>query len=341
MSSTSGVLNTPQSTIGAQELIAVGRCTKMGFLRHEGRMERMFKFKKWRQRFVALSRGCIYIFSDEMASKPMVSCSLKIFNKCERIQLQNTIWPFRIVSTDGHNIKCLQFSCMSDPDRKSWMQQIKQGMILAHNVPKTLVDKEEGNQEDYVYLEKPIPKKEEPKPQVPTILEETEDIGGEEDYQTIDENMIAEIVVNSQSTPNYPGNSSTFPANNNKNITTDKKVKASTLPEDARMKVSRSAFEYSGSDRSEVEKLLCARPEGTYLVRKSRSDGNEVLSVNVEGVLKEFKIYNRDGGATINNEDYFTSVEELIKYYVKNVLPKKSTKLYLAYSVTDPRYLHQ
>lgn len=235
------------------------------------------------------------------------------------------------------------------------MKSIKEEMIKAHKVTEQQLGEDKN---DYVYLEKPVPTGRRP---LPTINDDEEDDdddpGGEKDYTTIDDTLISDrppvspasngTKVKSDSNPKpkpalkEPSPSKTMPAGkaSRKPVPSPEPAGASTLPANP-VAVKRTAFEFNGSDREEIESILVARPEGTYLVRKSRQDKKEVLSVNVEGMLKEFKIYEKNAKYTIDHDEYFDSVEDLIQNYVDKPLPKKSTKLYRAYSVIDPRYIN-
>ncbi|XP_045189460.2 SH3 domain-binding protein 2-like [Mercenaria mercenaria] len=352
----SAVLESPQTTIGAQDLLCIGGCSKSGFLRKQGTLERLFKFLKWRQKFVVLSRGCIYVFKDELATRPQSSFTLKLFVRTTRHDDGRVRWSFSLLPVDQGRGKTLLFACISEPERKEWMKFVKAEMVKAHKVTENSTGE---SRDEYVYLEKPVledepAKKSKLAPKLPVDEEEIDDIdaddpGGEKDYTTIDDSMLDDRppmpkpVTKKTPDKKKPIKPNFKPAapNEKTEANTAAQKKASSLPASFNPNVVlRTAFEYKGSDRTEIESLLAQRPEGTYLVRKSRSDGKEVLSVNIDGCLKEFKIYTKDNTVTINHTDYFPSVEELIQNYMDHPLPKKATRLYRAYSVVDPRYIN-
>lgn len=367
----SEILDSPQTTIGAQDLLCIGHCQKSGFLRKQGSLERLFKFLKWRQKFVVLSRGCIYVFKDELASCPQMSYSLRLFLRLSRNDDGSVRWSFCIFPAEEGG-KSLLFSCISEQERKEWMKSLKAEMVKAHKV----TEKTDENRDEYVYIEKPVienasvgkkAKREPDKksngkkgkrvPELPVDdddeeeeeIDDDDDPGGEKDYTTIDESMLdnrppmpapASTKPPEKKTPIKPTFKPALP-NDNKQTKIQHEKKAASLPASVNPNaVLREAFEYDGSDRVQIEQLLVERPEGTYLVRKSRSDGKEVLSVNIEGCLKEFKIYPKNNGVTIDSTVYFSTVEELIQYYTEHLLPKKTTRLYRAYTVLDPRYVN-
>lgn len=337
----SSVLESPQTTIGAQDMICIGNYSKSGFLRKQGLFERLFQFLRWRQTFVILSRGCIYIFKDEWASRPKSSYTLRLFLRTIRNDNSSMRWSFSVLPVDQSRGKTLLFACISDQERKEWMKSLKAEMMKAHNVTEQLTNE---NRDEYIYLEKPVEVLEEST--VQSNEENPDDLGGEKDYDTIEDAMIDDEPAMPKPDIKKKADIKKKPKPNPKpkppvSATSPKvavKKKSATLP--ASNAVLRSAFEYKGTDRDEIESVLTLRPEGTYLVRKSRQDGKEVLSVNIDGVLKEFKIYSKDSTVTIDHAEYFSNVEELIQYYSEHPLPKKSTKLYRAYSVVDPRYVN-
>lgn len=359
MAKTREVLETPQLTIGAQELLSIGNCSKSGFLRKEGTLERFFKFIRWRQRFVVLSRGCIYIFKNEFASRPQVALNLRAFERTMRGSEGRMRWTFEMVPADPQTQQVIWFAGLSDRERKEWMISIKDEMMKAHHRQEDL----RGiKRDEYVYLEEPIQRAKAAPPENPEP--EDDDPGGEQDYSVIDDAILdtkplelptsngvkakPKPLISPKPKPHSSPKSNSLPSPTSPTVDKITK-KPMPSPQPARSKtlppsmasLTRQAFEYNGTDRDEIEEILTVRPEGTFLVRKSRQDRKEVLSVNIEGVLKEFKIYDKDSKYTIDHVDFFDSLEKLLEYYCENPLPKKVAKLYRAYSVADPRYINR
>ncbi|WAR22563.1 hypothetical protein MAR_016577 [Mya arenaria] len=138
----SQILTNPHVTIGAQELPVVEDCARSGFLRKQGRIERTIKFLKWRQRYVVLSKGCLYIYNDEYATAPMSSAFLGNYIKCVRQRVPGRMqWIFQLVpatqatlGTSGTS-HSLMFCSATEEERKH-----KLGC----------------SDEEYIYLEKSV-----------------------------------------------------------------------------------------------------------------------------------------------------------------------------------------
>ena len=78
---------------------------------------------------------------------------------------------------------------------------------------------------------------------------------------------------------------------------------------------------------------------GTFLVRKSRQDDQKVLSVRTDEGVKEYKIYNKDRGLSIDNkENWFSTTEELLNFYADHDIPHRVLTLSRGYSTTDMRF---
>lgn len=91
-----------------------------------------------------------------------------------------------------------------------------------------------------------------------------------------------------------------------------------------KLRYSRSEFEFDSSNRTRVEEILDNLSVGTFLVRKSRKDNQEVLSVKTEDGIKEYKIYNKQRGLSIDNkEQWFSTTEELLDYYSQKDIPNR------------------
>ena len=79
-----------------------------------------------------------------------------------------------------------------------------------------------------------------------------------------------------------------------------------------------------------LEKLQnCSNPAGTFLIRKSRKDNRNVLTVHAGSAgVKELKIYEANQKFTIDNDTYFKDTEDLLRYYnTVKFVPK--TNVYL------------
>lgn len=306
--------------ISAQELLRLGSQTKYGFIRKQGTIERTLaqtlpcnKCFKWRQRFVVLSQGCVYIYVDDYCDRPIRAFSCRHFKKCSRYHDDTMRHCFSVLPRQDDG-KTLVFSCISDEHRKDWMLHFKQQIMTAQKAEVPRLDS--INTTDYVYLEEEVRtmpvRDSRQQPNAPC----------EEDYTEIEEVTIqVPPSVKQPPTLDRPNTAKT-------NVT---KARVASPPASRKPKastsISRDKFEYHGSDRGEVERILLAKPAGTYLVRKSRNDQKEVLSVNLAGSLKEFKVYEKSGQVTIDHSDHFDNLLELIKYYTLHNLPKKTIKL--------------
>lgn len=276
---------------------------------------------------------------------------------------------FRVVPHDPTTGSILMFSCPDEANQKSWMGAIKKDLLKANEVD---IDDIDVSVDDYVYLEKDVrTHKEEADIQATANRE----IDPEKDYSVIKEvdtkrpvppstsslpsparkippqafpkPKAATFGTNQQNTDLKNKTKSPGQATGQKNAHFKKRVptpKPQKQPEDDEPKepvIDRTSYLFKGSDRSQVEDLLLSKTEGTFLVRESRNDGREVLSVNIGDSLKEYKIYVKDNKCTIDHKNCFDSTEELLRYYHKNSLPNKNVKLTKAYLLQSAGYVNQ
>ncbi|XP_052773015.1 SH3 domain-binding protein 2-like [Mya arenaria] len=332
----SQILTNPHVTIGAQELPVVEDCARSGFLRKQGRIERTIKFLKWRQRYVVLSKGCLYIYNDEYATAPMSSAFLGNYIKCVRQRVPGRMqWIFQLVpatqatlGTSGTS-HSLMFCSATEEERKEWMSAIKNELMLAHKFTEEQIAQHKlgCSDEEYIYLEKSVvaerPRALHPARNVPLPREEEEDYHEIANEQMLPDNQIQPSKRNK---PTFPAPQ---PGAQDKGFVRQTSSPAtSPLPSPTSPSaVSKTSYEYEGSDRNHIERLLVALPRGTYLVRKSRQDNKEVLSVNIDNSLKEFKIYDKDGQVTVDQTTLFPTLEKLLEYYTQNNLPKHTSSL--------------
>lgn len=370
------ILQEPVKHIGAQELGGfLGGCTKNGFLRKQDKLERMFKCLTWRQRYVVITRGCLYVFKNEFSRSYIMAVALRTYNKTIRgTNIPRMPFVFRVMPHDPTRGKILVFSCPDEANQKSWMAAIKKDLLKANDV--AVADIDDDSLEDYVYLEK----------DVRTIKEEVaasnSEADPEKDYSVIKDTDVIKQLGNKptvripQSTSSLPSpdkkkqefqdqppKSSTIATADLKNKTkvpqqtspttnkpfkkkmqtANKQRKLTSTDEDDDEKpiIDRKSYMFEGTDREQVEGLLLSKTEGTFLIRLSRSDGREVLSVNIGDSLKEFKIFVKEKKSTIDNKTYFDSTDELLLHYHTNYLPNKTVKLKKAYLLQSAGYVNQ
>lgn len=368
------VRQSPLKHIGAQDIVGLnGGCTKNGFLRKQGRLERVFKFLTWRQRYVVISHGCLYIFKDEFSRSYTMAVSLKTYNMTVRSDnFSRMPFVFRVLPHDPSAAKFIVFSCPDEANQKSWMAAIKKDLLRANEVE---VKDDDYKSEDYVYLEKDVRthKAEAEAQSEPAVIDP------ERDYSEIKD---VPDVVRHGPLPPIPKSSSSLPpavktkpvspkpkfstidTTQHKNRDLNGKTKAvlqvpgqtgghfkkrmptpkpqhSEEAESEKPVIDRKSYLFKGSDRSQVEDLLLSKTEGTFLVRESRRDGTEVLSVNIGDILKEYKIYVKEKKCTIDNKTYFDSTEDLLLHYHENFLPNKKVKLTKAYLLQSAGYVNQ
>ncbi|XP_063435446.1 uncharacterized protein LOC134716395 isoform X1 [Mytilus trossulus] len=130
----SQVKDTPFVNIGAQDLITVEANWK-GLVRKEGQLERGLKklgplaSLQWRQYFVVLSQGCVYVFHDDHSASPKVHFSLMNYHKLRRNFSIPHCFEILPCSSEG---KLYKFSCATDTERLEWMRAIYVSMLVVH-----------------------------------------------------------------------------------------------------------------------------------------------------------------------------------------------------------------
>ncbi|XP_033756626.1 uncharacterized protein LOC117339255 [Pecten maximus] len=351
----------PQSTIGAQDLLRLG-VKYYGFIRKRGQLERTLLqipvlkliVTKWRQKFMVISKGCLYIYHDEFATSPFQSVSLRGYDQVVREKAQDSdrMKSFRLFSKEQQGRKQFTFGSASEDDRKKWMKTLKEEMLLANEaVEEEDEDSNDFNEQDdepedeYTYLEKQVKVKIYP-PVIPprTVAAKPKtsskannktkqpepESDSDSDYDKITEGELAQIRSSRPPLPAIP--------EPEQKIKVQVRTKPKPLPAAKPLlnkQVSRDDFEFKGSDRIQVQRILSARTSGTYLVRQSRTNDNEVLSVQTVDGLKEFRIFEKDGQYSIDHKVFFKTLELLLQHYSKAELPNRHDSLNRGYSCTD------
>lgn len=368
----------PRFTIGAQDISTLNTTSHHGFLRYEGSLEKFVRrtviFKpffreavKWRQRFVVLCEGCMYIYKDEYATSPLKAFSLADYNRLQRLQDNDrrTRMKFQLVPlNESSPQKLLTFCSSTDEERKVWFQKIRKEMDDAVHGTSHL--QSDFDQDEYVSLEKPVQaesanvyrepdkklvkkaknnekkkKENEKKPNEKDKKEKTassrplppsppEDEDDLSDYDTITDDACI-----GRALPVVPPN---VPKERTPRLVEPIKPKVPQKPPSniKKLRYSRSEFEFDSSNRTRVEEILDNLSVGTFLVRKSRKDNQEVLSVKTEDGIKEYKIYNKQRGLSIDNkEQWFSTTEELLDYYSQKDIPNRVMTLSRAYSTSE------
>ena len=71
---------------------------------------------------------------------------------------------------------------------------------------------------------------------------------------------------------------------------------------------------YGKISREQAEELLHPRDDGLYLVRESTSyPGDYTLCVCYEGQVEHYRVICKDSQLTIDSEEYFTNLKQLIE----------------------------
>ncbi|XP_061194064.1 SH3 domain-binding protein 2-like [Saccostrea echinata] len=338
-------LSEPHRHIGAQDLLKQkDSVCHSGFLRSRGKLERivgsnaLFKtifseLAKWRQRFVIIGRGCLYVYKDEHGRAPLHSVSLKGYSRVERpspamgIEV-DTRRCFQVVPSE-ETMKTFIFGCAKDGERKEWMQHIREEMLLANSVTDDGKEISGTESDEYVYLERPVIEKiiqgkSPTRPNVPkrkppsTPKENDDDTDSDSDYDKIAEDEMKKI--RGKPLPAIP------PEEVVKRPNKPKKLKPTKSSEDE--------YVFNDSDREKAIEILSNRGSGTFLVRKSRAGDQQVLSVKTDEGMKEYKIYSKNDGLTIDHRTYFQTVENLIDNYKRVTLPNRTTTLSRGFSVS-------
>ncbi|XP_062605517.1 SH3 domain-binding protein 2-like [Saccostrea cucullata] len=334
-------LSEPHRHIGAQDLLKQKESVcHSGFLRNRGKLERivgsnaLFKaifseLSKWRQRFVIIGRGCLYVYKDEHGRSPIYSVSLRGYCRVERpppamgIEV-DTRRCFQVVPSHEASMKTFVFGCAKDGERKEWMQHIREEMLLANSVTDDGKEISGTESDEYVYLERPVIEKIiKGKPNVPkrkppsTPKHNDDDTDSDSDYDKIAEDEMKKI------------RAKPLPA-----IPSEEVVKRPHKPKKLKPRKSEDEYVFNDSDRDKAIEILSNRGSGTFLVRKSRASDQQVLSVQTEEGMKEYKIYSKPDGLTIDNKTYFQTVDKLIDNYKRMTLPNRTTTLSRGFSVS-------
>lgn len=200
MSDSSGSLNVPPrvlTTIGARDLYQLGT-RKSGFLRKQGNIERRLSQLgkvaeqfKWRQKFVIVAKGCIYVYDNEDSTSPKTAFSLLGYNRILRFETSKTFAKnaFRIEMPLTESVRYRTFSAHSDEERKEWMCAIYEEMMHANKrvCPSALQSYE------YHELEVPIFTVSDVKRSIKAI--DSEIVDDSDDYDNGDYDTIDEIKV--------------------------------------------------------------------------------------------------------------------------------------------------
>ncbi|XP_060081749.1 uncharacterized protein LOC132561050 [Ylistrum balloti] len=352
----------PQTTIGAQDLLMLG-VKYYGFIRKRGQLERTLEslpvikliITKWRQKFAVISKGCLYVYNDEFSTSPFQSVSLRGYDHVvrEKENYSERMKSFKLYSKEQPGRKQFIFGSATDGDRKKWMKSLKEEMMLANEAEDEDDDSESGlgptgddePEDEYTYLEKQVkikvyPPVIPPRPQAskPKTNRKLPEPGFDQESDDSDYDKIAEgelsIIRGRPPLPEIPKDEQ----KTTKDHLSQKPKAAKPLPAakpNLRRQVSKDDFMFDSSDRVQVETILSKKTQGTYLVRKSRSNDNEVLSVQTVDGMKEFKIFRKDGQYSIDHKNSFKTLERLVEHYSKEKLPNRPESLSRGYSCTD------
>lgn len=321
----------------------------------------------WRQRFVVLCERCMYLYKDEYSTSPIKAVSLANYSRIQRIEGNGVNdrrkrMSFELVSLN-QAYKNMKFCSTNDGERKVWFQKIRKEMELAAHALSDL--RSDFDQEEYTSLElpvqsvspsmiqcgkpdkggknkaqekeykkgkQPVPKK--PLPPIPTPDKDDSDDEPTDDYDTI-----TDAVFLPRPLPVVPLQTVNIKKTPGTNTRLKEPIKPRTAPKPRNKKdnkFARSEFEYNSNNRTKAEEILENMPVGTFLVRQSRQDNQEVLSVKTDEGVKEYKIYNKDRGLSIDNKDnWFSTTEELLSYYAGHDIPHRVLTLSRGYSTTD------
>lgn len=344
-------MSEPHRHIGAQDLLKQkDSVSHSGFLRKRGKLERLVgsnglftaifsELSKWRQRFVIVGRGCLYVYADEHGRSPLQSVSLKDYTRVERptsggLEI-DTRRCFRVVPSNERTMKTFVFGCAKDGERKEWMYKIREEMLLANSKTDEIEVSGSGSDE-YVYLEKPIiepiiqpptySKPDVPNRRPPQVPEEDSSDSENSDYDIIQEEDVKRL--RGKPLPEVP-------KEDNHVVRRPEKPKKPQYLKSKDQAADPNEYLFDNSDRQKAIDILARRTSGTFLVRKSRMGDQQVLSVQTEEGMKEYKIYDKPAGLTIDNKTYFKSVEKLIENYKRQSLPNRRTTLMRGFSITE------
>ncbi|KAL3863829.1 hypothetical protein ACJMK2_005558 [Sinanodonta woodiana] len=128
------VRHEPFQNIGANDLVRVGY-TMCGFLRKKGKIERLIEKRvsvNWRQKYVILSEGCIYVFSNELSKSPSQGFSLSAYSSVAMVDHPSMHYVFEVRPKDPQKRPHI-FACESDEKRLEWMRNIYEFIMLANS----------------------------------------------------------------------------------------------------------------------------------------------------------------------------------------------------------------
>lgn len=137
----------PLNDIACQALILSRSVAHHGNLRKRGMLNNLAEkvtvkplnldqMIRWRQYYVVLINGCIYIYNNETSSKPTHAtslCEFKGVEACDHEVAFGISWPFKLVSANDNKDHCYYFSAPSERDLQVWMKCINDQLL---NLPK-------------------------------------------------------------------------------------------------------------------------------------------------------------------------------------------------------------
>jgi len=95
--------------------------------------------------------------------------------------------------------------------------------------------------------------------------------------------------------------------------------RSATLPRDAQGKVAPMPWFHGKIARATAEDLLKPYPDGLYLIRESTNyPGDYTLCVCFERQVENYRIQTIDGKITIDEEEFFKNLKELIEHYKRD-----------------------
>lgn len=334
---------TPRSTLSAQDILTLSP-SHYGFLRYEGGLEqfvdRYYILKpifreaaKWRLRYAVLYEGCMYLYPDELSRNPLKAFSLADYESVNRIpntEPNDRKQRFMLVPSESEGAKIMKFFTTSDTERKVWFQKIRKEMEFAITGNSQI--RSEPDIDEYISLEKPIvkmPPRPRPQPAATTQMTPAKPLPAATTQKTPAKPL-----------PPPPGADSDDDCSDYDTIQEDalpelkSPIKPHVAPKPQKKnRFSRTEFEFNSSDRSRVEGILEDKDIGTFLVRKSRQDEQEVLSIKTTEGVKEYKIYHKVNGFSIDNKlKWFPTTEDLLDFYTENDVPNRGMTLTRAYS---------
>ncbi|XP_064600860.1 uncharacterized protein LOC135467033 [Liolophura sinensis] len=363
MSETMATLPPRQPRLTAAREIVEYPESVSGWLRRLGKVERILSpvvlklLKiKWRQRFIVLADGYLYMFKDETSSTPLhSSCLVGYFAVVRAMndpEVSMVPWCFKLEPHESSKIH--YFACTCQKDMEKWMWRFKREIMKAHKMPISSTDRFESG--DYIFLEAPIMSQGQTEMPMtglqrgPASLSDsngydTDDM--DEDYFEIDDNS-RDKSVGARSLPlpeipkpSHPRCQKANPKGKHHKETNGPTARSpiSYNPRGVRetKEASSGSFMFDSSDKKAAARLLeKAKKPGIYLVRPSRRcENQEVLAVSTAYGVKEYQIFNVDNKKSLDKCAQFDTVEELVTFYRRNNLPTHPIKLSQSYSLVD------